>query len=194
MALRTKLDTRNTTNFKFEKVGQKLQGYYIGTFDEVINGREVKKHVFKTELGLESVLGQTHLTNLLSGIDKGIFIVATFVGTKKTKQPQPMKLFELQYDEEDTIDASAVVGAASESEESVEESDYSDASEESSEEADYLAEDSMEEEVEEEQAPPPVKRSPPKVAAKAPVSRPTGGPISDAAKARAAALMAKKAS
>ncbi len=112
MAFKKKLDIGTTIMVKFEEIGQQLQGYYIGTFEITIKQRLVDKHVFQNEQGLISVLGQTHLTSLLQGIPVGTMVRATLVGSKKTQQPQPMKLFEVEYDETDRIDVGQVENTA----------------------------------------------------------------------------------
>lgn len=177
MALKNKADFGNTEQFKFEKKGTKLDGYYKGTTDIVIEGRDVKKHVFNTSKGLVSVLGQTHLTQLLQDIPLNCRVVATYVDTKVIKKGfNPMKMFELQYDEEEK-DPGASLDLSEESieDEAVEEE---------------YADEVVEDEVVEEEPQQPVRR------ASTPSSKPTSGatrsPLSAEQKARQNALLGKR--
>lgn len=191
MAFKKKIDVGSTQTFKFEKIGDELTGYYVGTFGIVIDGRDVKKHVFQTDKGLVSVLGQTHLTQQLEGLELGTLIKATFESTKKTKPGrQPMKMFGLEYDDEDKIDVGAVVAQANADAEAG-------ASEEEPAEPEYEGEEGTEEEPEAEQEPvkaaAPAKtapaRTPAATASKPAATRPTGGAISPEQRARAQQLL-----
>lgn len=179
MAFKKKIDIGSTDAFKFEKLQQSLEGYYVGTFDIVIDGRDVKKHVFQTSKGLVSVLGQAHLTQLLAGIEKGTNTRITYVGSKKTKAGrQPMKLFELEYDDEDQMEVAGIEDTRQQASEPAEQ-----------EEVYETSEDNYEEDVPMEQ---PIQR--PRAAAPSPAARPAprGTAVSPDAKARAQALLGGK--
>lgn len=165
MAFKKKIDIGQTDQFKFEEVNTTLEGYYIGTFDIVIEGRDVKKHVFQTEAGLVSVLGQTHLTQLLGGMTIGVLIRAIFIGTKVIKKGfNPMKMFDLEYDETQVLDLGTVQSAQGqvESEESAEDGQVEGG-------LSSLVEEQVEEDVEL----PPVSKQPPRRPASPPANRPS---------------------
>jgi hypothetical protein len=178
MAFKKKIDIGTAEGVKFEVIGQSLEGYYMGTFDVVIQQRDVKKHVFKTADGLVSVLGQAHLTQLLGGIEPGILTRVTYVGTKKTKQPQPMKLFEVEYDEDQREEVGQIQDRAP-VEEPAEEEEVQE---------DYAAEDDV---PVEQLAPPPVRRPAPAPAAR-PAPAPARTTVSAAQADRAKQLLGKK--
>lgn len=178
MAFKKKTDFGNTEGFKFEKPKQSLEGYYMGSTVIQIDGSDVKKHIFSTSKGLVSVLGQAHLGQLLEGLNPGTMVRATYVSSRKLKKGT-MKLYELEYDEDDVIETDGIQLAepeASEPEEEAAEEEYQ--------------EEAVEEEAEEEQAPPPpVKRAAP------PTQRPAPGKttaVSPDQKARAQALLSGK--
>lgn len=105
MAFRRKQDVGSGDQFKFEKVGQKLQGHYLGSFDHDGKYGPTKKHVFKTTKGIKVVFGQTHLTQLLEGEAAGPMMIATYVGDKKVQKGNPMKEFTLDIDPDQVLDA-----------------------------------------------------------------------------------------
>lgn len=108
MAFRRKQDTGSGEQFKFEKVGQKLTGYYLGSFDHDGEYGPTKKHVFKTAKGLKVVFGQTHLTQLLDGEKPGQLMQVTYSGDKKMKKGNPMKEYTLDIDDEQVLDADEI--------------------------------------------------------------------------------------
>lgn len=185
MAFKKKTDIGQTEGFKFEKLKQSLEGHYIGTFGIIIDNRDVKKHVFSTSKGLISVLGQTHLTQLLEGIEVGVLTRVTYVGTKKTKPGrQPMKLFELEYDEEDRIEVGAVVDRSQEPSEPAGEEQYTDDA--AGAEEQYAE---SEEEAPVEAAPPVRRPAPPAGASSANRAAPPRTTVSPEQKARAQQLL-----
>lgn len=124
MAFRRKQDIGSGEIFSFEKVGQKITGYYLGTFDHEGNYGPTKKHVFKTEKGIKVVFGQTHLTQLLEGEEKGKLVQVTYVSDKKMKKGNPMKMYTLDIDDEQALDPNEIPDSV---EEAVEpEDDYAD--------------------------------------------------------------------
>jgi hypothetical protein len=181
MAMKKKIDAGTGVQFKFETVGQSLQGYYVGSFEHNGDYGQTQKHLFKNDKGLWTVFGQKHLIDMLNGIEPGILVRVTFAGNRPSKKKgfNPMKLFEIEYDEEDRLDASSVADAASGNEDGAE-SEYADASDE---------QETEEEEIQEPVRAAPVSRPAPKAAAPA---RPASNAISDAARARASALMPRK--
>lgn len=181
MAFKKKIDIGNGEQFKFEQKGQALEGYYVGSFDHVGDYAPTKKHIFQTDKGLQTVFGQTHLTQLLEGISPGCLVRVTLTGTKKLKKGNPMKLYELEYDEDQTMDVDAV--AASSSQVADEEESYEEEGNE----------DEGQEEVEEEPAPKaarPAQR--PAAAAPARAASAPKSTVSPEQRARANALLGKR--
>lgn len=108
MALEKAVRPSDTQPFKFENRGDTLKGYYMRTSEETINGSLVKKHVFKTQEGLKSVLGQADMYKQL--IDNNClknYVEVTFTGNvQKLKGGRTMKLYDVSFDDQDTIGTS----------------------------------------------------------------------------------------
>lgn len=144
MAFRRKLDSSSGDVFKFEKVGQKLVGFYLGSFDHDGDYGPTKKHVFKTPKGMKVVFGQKHLTDLLTEGENvvGKLLEVAYIGDKppaKGRKGNPMKLFELGIDDEQVLDADEIPDAADMAEESTDE--YAAAEEDETEEAPEVEEE-----------------------------------------------------
>lgn len=104
MAFEKVIDSGQAKGYKFESIGARIEGYYLGTTKIKIDDREVAKHLFQTKAGVLSVLGQAHLTNLLSDVSKGTMVRVTLTGSKKTKPGRhPMNVFEVEFDKAQTI-------------------------------------------------------------------------------------------
>lgn len=120
MALEKAVRSGNSTGFKFEKRGDTLKGYYLGTTEEAVNGRPTKVHRFTNELGTFSVLGQADLYQQLkrNNVSPGTYTEISFTGeTMQTgKGKSPMKLYEVAFDRTDIF-----TGSISDT---IEESDY----------------------------------------------------------------------
>lgn len=113
MAFKKILRTDSANQFKFDKVGAQIKGHYLTTMLLEIDGREVKKHVFQTEKGMLSCLGNYDLNDQLSQINPGTYVEIEFVGTKALKKgKQAMKLFEVNYDDENVVDVADVQTAS----------------------------------------------------------------------------------
>lgn len=120
MAFKRKADVGQGEVFKFEKIGQQITGFYLGSFDHAGNYGPTKKHVFKTPKGVKVVFGQGHLTQLLEGEAPGQLMQITYAGDKKLKKGNPMKEYTLDIDADQTLDADEIPGeleASSEPEE-----------------------------------------------------------------------------
>lgn len=112
MAFKRKEDTGSGEQFKFEKVGQKLVGYYLGSFDFEGDFGPTKKHLFKTDKGVKIVFGQAHLTSLLTDaadpVPKGVLVQVTYEESKKTKKGSPMKVYAVDIDDEQQLDSAEI--------------------------------------------------------------------------------------
>ncbi len=128
MAFEKVFDAGQAAIRKFEVIGDKIEGYYMGSFDFEGDYGPTKKHVFQTENGAEVVFGQRHLIQQLPTIKPGTMVRVTYTENlpPKKKGQQPMKLFLFEQDKKNTID---VVGAddAWSAENSEESSDVADA-------------------------------------------------------------------
>jgi hypothetical protein len=111
MAWNRKSDTSGE-QFKFENKGQQLTGYYLGSVDHEGDYGPTKKHLFKTQEGVKVVFGQKHLTDLLAGETVGVLMRVTFSDTKKGKKGNPMKIYTLDVDPDQRLDAVELVDAA----------------------------------------------------------------------------------
>lgn len=174
MAIKRVLDLDADTVIKFGSRGEnalpkgsKFEGYYIGSKTVQSKLGPSTLHVFQTPQGNVGIWGSAQLNIKLSGLN-GFMTYIKFV--KETPVPKgTMKVFDVQYDDENTIEVEGVTvnfNANTGADESTEE-EYAD---EEIETAEELA-------VEEEQAPPPAKAA---SASKAPVSRPSVSAASSA--------------
>lgn len=101
--------------FKFEVAGTELVGYYLGSQDIPINGKNVKRHSFKTKTGVVSTLGSANLDDGLSEATPGALTRVIFEEEGRTKKGNRFKRFTVQQDTDDVMSepASAPTAAAS---------------------------------------------------------------------------------
>lgn len=110
MAFEKVFDAGQATVKKFENVGDKIEGYYMGSFDFEGDYGLTKKHVFQTENGAELVFGQRHLIQQLPTIKPGTMVRVVYTEdlAPKKKGQHPMKLFSFEQDKKNTIDVVGV--------------------------------------------------------------------------------------
>jgi hypothetical protein len=94
--------------FKFQKAGDVLTGYYLGSETIEINGEPATKHNFKTGSGLVSPLGTADLNRRLADVPEGTMTRVTYKGkvsvrNNKLKKSYMMNSFEIEVDEDDVI-------------------------------------------------------------------------------------------
>lgn len=101
----------DSVTFKFEKKGDKLVGYYVGTTEEVINNAPCKKHTFVTATGRISILGQADLyKQLIQNECLNMAVEAIFTGEyQKLKGGKTMKLYDLYFTPEDMYSGAPLV-------------------------------------------------------------------------------------
>lgn len=108
------------TPFKFEDKGDTLKGYYLGTTEKTINDAPAKEHTYKTADGVVAVLGQSNILKQYenNGITPGTYVELRFTGDHvKLSGGRKMKVYDVDYDKENTIDPSTVsIEAAAEDE------------------------------------------------------------------------------
>lgn len=100
MALQRAVRSDTMDKIKFENKGDSLKGYYIQTTEVTIDGKLVKKHIFKTQKGLAGVLGQADMYQQLKDNNcERSYVEVTFTGNaKKLKGGRTMKLYEVDFD------------------------------------------------------------------------------------------------
>lgn len=117
MAFKPVFDAGNAQVRKFESVGDSIEGYYMGSFDFEGDYGPNKKHVFQTAAGAEVVFGQAHLKQLLPSVKPGTMVRITLTGelAAKKKGRQPMKMFKIEQDTENTTEVAGVDFTATDS-------------------------------------------------------------------------------
>lgn len=140
-----------------------IEGYYVGS-KEIASPKSKtgfsKLHVFQTSKGAVGVWGKTDLDRKLASATIGVMTRVTFTGLKETKN-NPMYVYKVEVDADNSIDVASLEGASEESD--VSES-YGSEDEESS-ELDPGDESPLPDEV------PPQRATPPKAAAAATPSK-----------------------
>lgn len=120
MGFRTILDLDVDKTLKFTAKGQVFEGYYIG-FKEVQSRFGVTKlHAFKTDEGAEGLWGTAKLDFKLSQVTPGEAVRITYGGKVSLNNGQTQHKFDVQANNDDTIDVSATVINTSQSEEPTE--------------------------------------------------------------------------
>lgn len=102
MAFKRKTDTGTATSVKFNKVGDSVEGVYLGgTLDE--NGKfgPVVKHLFDTEDGMKVAFSkrESQMTRILSG-EEGKRIRLTFESSKPSGKGNNQKIYAVEVDDE----------------------------------------------------------------------------------------------
>lgn len=128
MAFIRKQDNGGGEQFKFEKQGQTLTGWYLGSFDHTGDFGPTKKHLFKLQTGqIKVVFGQTHLTQLLCDavdpIPTGALVQVTFSESKKMKKGNPMKMYTVDVDADSICSVDDLAAVSRESDDYSDESD-----------------------------------------------------------------------
>lgn len=111
MAFETLFDASTATSFKFEKVGDVLEAFYMGSFDHTGDYGPTQKHLFKAaDGGALIIFGQRNLMQQLPTAKVGYMTRITYNGDKAStvKGRQPMKLFVIQQDKKNTTEVSGV--------------------------------------------------------------------------------------
>lgn len=154
--------TRKDEKGRVVKNPTTAEGYYLGSKDEPSKKSKTgfsKVHVLQTDQGTLGVYGKTDLDRKMRAVTPGHMTRITYTGMKET-QNNPMYVYLVESDAENTIDVDAIeqLGASDDESEYNSESSYDDAGEESA--------------IDEEETPvdevPPARATPPKTAAKVP--------------------------
>lgn len=92
-----------------------IEGYYLGSRAVEGDMGTSYLHVFQTKNGNVGVWGKTKLNSLLTSDLVGMMVQATFTGMGKAKKGRNAPYnYEVQYDEENTIDVSGLAAATNE--------------------------------------------------------------------------------
>lgn len=87
-----------------------IEGYYLGyktTPDQGYGPGTL--HIFQTETGTVGVWGKTNLNRILTAERRGQMVLVEFTGMGQAKKGRrPAYNYELQYDEENTMDVSGI--------------------------------------------------------------------------------------
>jgi hypothetical protein len=94
------------TRFRFEKKGDALEGYYVGSETFNHNGDELTKHRFKNDDGeIVSTLGSYVLNQDLKSVESGVRVRITFDGKVKTKKGRTANAYTIEVDADDRVSA-----------------------------------------------------------------------------------------
>lgn len=106
MAFERVFDASNGSVYKFEQVGDILEGYFMGSFDYEGDYGPTKKHTFKTEKGPVVIFGQRSLMQQLPSVKPGVMVRITYANDlpPKKKGQSPMKLFTIEQDKKNTTE------------------------------------------------------------------------------------------
>lgn len=85
-----------------------IEGFYLGSRTGTNSSGEFTVHTFQTPKGNIDVWGKSKLTRLLSQVDPGVMVKATYLGKVKTPKGN-MHDFQVAVDEDQTIDVASLV-------------------------------------------------------------------------------------
>lgn len=180
MARKKVIDLNADTTIGFEKPGQTVSGYYVGAKPVKTKYGTSQLHHLQSDTGMIGVWGSQQLDSKLASIPKGSMVYIKYLKKIQVKNGS-MKTFDVEFDDEESIDVSNIevnyqAGAATE-EEPTPDADANEAQDVDPDEPD------ADEEKDVDQTPPPP-----------PVKKGTATEISAAQKAKAAALLNKQRS
>jgi hypothetical protein len=106
MAYQVVAKTVESEKFKFEKAGQVLEGYLVGT--EIINfdDKDVPKYTIQTTDGNKGILASYQLKEGLEKLPMNTKVRITFNGKVKLKGGKTMNDFKIESDVTDVLKAS----------------------------------------------------------------------------------------
>lgn len=103
MARKKVIDLNADTTMGFENPGETAEGYYIGSKTVNTSFGESKLHILQNDKGALGVWGSAQLNAKLSTVKPGTMVYITYL--KKVKIPKgTQKLFDVEFDDELTID------------------------------------------------------------------------------------------
>lgn len=105
MAFKKVVSGGDAAKYKFEKVGQTLEGYLISKGTITIEDKDVSRYVVKTDNDTVAFLGSHQLNEGLAPIAEGTRIRVTFLGAKKLAGGRRVNNFDIEYNDEDTMSA-----------------------------------------------------------------------------------------
>jgi hypothetical protein len=105
------VNTDGGNKFKFEEVGQVLEGHYLGDDTINIKGKEVLRHSFNINGEITSTLGSYQLNEILEKVSPGQLVRLTYKGKKSTGKGNTVKTFKLEVDTSNTIPVAKAVNS-----------------------------------------------------------------------------------
>lgn len=85
-----------------------IKGYYLGSRVVLTSNGESPVHIFKTSSGEQSIWGTAYLNNHLPEVPVGSHTTVKLNGKKERTKKGFMNLFDISYNDEDTIGTSGV--------------------------------------------------------------------------------------
>lgn len=90
--------------FKFEAVGDSIEGYLKNVGSITFDGKAVKRYLVQTDDGLYSFLGSFKIDELMTGIETGIKVRLTYTKKERLGGGKTLKQFKLETNDEDRIE------------------------------------------------------------------------------------------
>jgi hypothetical protein len=109
MARKKVLDLNADSTIEWAKVGQQLNGYYLGFKTVTTDFGPSKLHVLVTDAGTVGCWGSAQLDSKLGTVAKGTATFITFGGKTKIAGGKTMKNFDVEYDDDDKMEVSSTV-------------------------------------------------------------------------------------
>lgn len=100
MARRKVIDLDCDSTIKFEKVGQSIEGHFVGSKQIETDFGKSKLHVFKGDEGNFGVYGSSKLDEKLLTVPTGAMTWVTFQGKVSIPGGKTMKKFDVDFDDE----------------------------------------------------------------------------------------------
>lgn len=120
------IDLDADQTLKFTEKGQTFEGHYIGNREVKTDFGASKLHVFKTAEGNQGLWGSAKMDSKLATVPAGCMTFITYGGKVKIPGGKTMHKYEVEYDDEDTIDVSSTEINLSSGEEEQEEGEADD--------------------------------------------------------------------
>lgn len=98
-------DSGDAEKFKFEKVGDMVEGHLVQAGTITLEDKDVMKYVVQKEGGERvGFLGSFKLDEGLKGMPLGTMIRVTYIKKERLKGGKTLKMFDIEYDDENVIE------------------------------------------------------------------------------------------
>ena len=91
---------KKVVRYKFAKVGDKVDGQYVGCKTVDLQNGPATQYTLKTEEGVVVLLGTAQLNDLFDGVAIGRSVSIEYTGTAKSNAGRDVKTFRFFTDEE----------------------------------------------------------------------------------------------